>query len=218
MRRHTLVARSSLFWFRHMARVVLFVALLLLQSDGAISQFAPGWNGKAKTPPMVYFGSPAETLQGYDSLMFAHAAQGWRSWNAFAAYINHSIIEKNIVALTSPGWNVPGKQELVSLASLGYVEFGIDEGWERCNKTTDVPGAMQHNDAGDPIVNTTRFPNLAVLVDAGHAAGLNIILYYYIILLQILQILQTLQILQQILQILHILQIKYDILIGTRQA
>ena len=36
----------------------------------------------------------------------------------------------------------------VSLAQLGYVDFGVDEGWELCNKTSSVPGGLQHDASG----------------------------------------------------------------------
>ena len=45
--------------------------------------FKPGWNGKARTPPM-----------------------GWRSWNAFGANINRTIIDNNLVALTAKVYKV----------------------------------------------------------------------------------------------------------------
>jgi len=51
--------------------------------------------------------------------------RGWRSWNVFSANINHTIIEANMAAITAKSHQ--GK----SLADLGYIEFGIDEGWER---------------------------------------------------------------------------------------
>ena len=97
---------------------------------------------------------------------------GWRSWNAFGNVINRSIIELNMKAITAKTWSVPGKAAKVSLADLGYVDFGIDEGWEACNMASTVPGGKQHSPAGEPITNTTRFPNLGSLVSEGHAKGL----------------------------------------------
>ena len=60
----------------------------------------------------------------------------------------------------------------VSLADLGYIEFGLDEGWELCDRT-QPPGHVQHDADGRPIVNTTRFPDLASLVRDGQGRGLN---------------------------------------------
>ena len=99
---------------------------------------------------------------------------GWRSWNAFSNDINHSIISKNMDAITAKKWTVPDKAAKVSLADLGYVDFGIDEGWEACNKTSPVAGGLQHNPAGDPLINTSRFPNLRGLVSEGYAKGLQV--------------------------------------------
>jgi hypothetical protein len=95
-----------------------------------------------------------------------------RSWNAFSNVINRTIIEKNMAAITVKAWTVHGKDAPVSLADLGYVDFGIDEGWEMCNKTNPAPGGLQHDAAGEPVVNTTRFPNLATLVADGHKQSL----------------------------------------------
>ena len=49
--------------------------------------------------------------------------------------------------------------------------LGIDEGWEDCKAG---PAGTQHDAAGNPIINTTRFPDLASLVAAAHAEKLEI--------------------------------------------
>lgn len=54
---------------------------------------------------------------------------------------------------------------------MGYNDFGIDEGWEDCKAG---PGGTQHDAAGNPLINTTRFPDLASLVDTAHAENLEI--------------------------------------------
>ena len=64
-------------------------------SAGRTAAFPPGWNGRARTPP-----------------------QGWRSWNAFSALINHTIIEANIKAISDKAWTVHGREGKVSLADL----------------------------------------------------------------------------------------------------
>ena len=71
-----------------------------------------------------------------------------------------------MAAITAKYWQ--GK----SLADLGYIEFGIDEGWELCDKTAPV-GHLQHDPTGSPVINKTRFPNLSGLVSDGHAKKLN---------------------------------------------
>ena len=64
-------------------------------------------NGKALTPPM-----------------------GWRSWNAFYASINSSIIEAQINELVQPrdASGNPDASSTESLLSLGFESIGIDEG------------------------------------------------------------------------------------------
>ena len=42
-----------------------------------------------------------------------------------------------------------------SLADLGYVSAGVDDGWQACG--AGVQGSF-HDAEGRPIVNTTRFP------------------------------------------------------------
>jgi alpha-galactosidase len=91
----------------------------------AAADFPAGWNNQARTPPM-----------------------GWRSWNAFGAGINPGIIQESIDALTSRARTVDGKN--TSLADVGYVHVGIDEGWEGCNEGVD---GTQHDAAGLPVIN-----------------------------------------------------------------
>eukprot|EP00928_Gymnodinium_smaydae_P087600 TRINITY_DN71845_c0_g1_i1.p1 TRINITY_DN71845_c0_g1~~TRINITY_DN71845_c0_g1_i1.p1 ORF type:complete len:546 (+),score=51.84 TRINITY_DN71845_c0_g1_i1:91-1728(+) len=122
-------------------RMLHFLVLTVPLVSG---DFAPGWNGMAKTPPM-----------------------GWRSWNAFAANINQTIIASSIIALAEKRWKIDGN--VVSLADLGYIEFGIDEGWEECKHGI---GGSQHDAFGNPLINKSRFPDLRNLVDMGHERGL----------------------------------------------
>ena len=89
--------------------------------------------------------------------------------DAFGSNINRSIIDTNLAALAAKSWTVWGRAGKVSLADLGYTEFGIDEGWEGCKQ--GVHGT-QHDGRGNPITNSTRFPDLKSLVDEGHAKGL----------------------------------------------
>ena len=42
-----------------------------------------------------------------------------------------------------------------SLADLGYLSVGIDDGWQSCG--SGVAGSF-HDAAGNPLVNTSRFP------------------------------------------------------------
>ena len=50
---------------------------------------------------------------------------GWRSWNAFGNNINRTIIDNNLAALTAKIWKVHGSDAFMSLADMGYNDFGI---------------------------------------------------------------------------------------------
>ena len=90
-------------------------------------------------------------------------ALGWRSWNAFKSDINQSIIEAQIDALVSSG-----------LVAAGYVEIGIDEGWEGCGR--GVNGSY-HDKDGTPLVDLDRFPDMAALVKKAGAKGVGVGIY-----------------------------------------
>ena len=113
--------------------------------SGRGREFAPGWNGQAKTPPM-----------------------GWRSWNAFGNHIYQQTIMDAIDAITAKNWSVDGEAGLVSLADVGYASVGIDEGWEGCGMGVN---GTQHYINGTPVINT-KFPDMAGLVDYGHSKNL----------------------------------------------
>ena len=58
------------------------------------TNFPPGWNGNARTPPMA-----------------------WRSWNAFGAAISQDLMVDVIDSLSTQKWEVGGKMR--SLAEVG---------------------------------------------------------------------------------------------------
>ena len=90
-------------------------------------------------------------------------ALAWRSWNAFKSDINQSIIEAQIDALVSSG-----------LVAAGYVEIGIEEGWEGCGR--GVNGSY-HDKDGTPLVDLDRFPDMAALVKKAGAKGVGVGIY-----------------------------------------
>ena len=56
-----------------------------------------------------------------------------------------------------------------SLVDLGFVDAGIDDGWQACYSG---PGGVGfHNESGYPIVNTTRFPDMRALTARARALG-----------------------------------------------
>ena len=92
---------------------------------------------------------------------------GWRSWNAFHNDISHAVIAKQADGLTDTSRSVDGAP--ASLASLGYVDLGIDEGWEACGKGFN---GTQHTIYGWPVVDTTKFPNMNATTAYIHGKGL----------------------------------------------
>ena len=58
---------------------------------------------------------------------------------------------------------------LASLADLGYRTCGIDEGWEACGKGVN---GTQHDVNGNPVVDTSKFPDMGELVKFGHSKGI----------------------------------------------
>jgi alpha-galactosidase len=93
--------------------------------------------------------------------------RGWRSWNALGLHVDQPSLEAVMDAVTvrRPLWN----GSLASLADLGYTNVGLDDGWQACH--AGVGGGFHRAD-GTPIVNTTRFPDLAAMVDHAHALNL----------------------------------------------
>jgi hypothetical protein len=56
-----------------------------------------------------------------------------------------------------------------SLLDLGYNYIGLDDGYQACGQ--GVNGSFYTSD-GDPVINTTKFPNLAEMVATAHGMGL----------------------------------------------
>lgn len=90
---------------------------------------------------------------------------GWRSWPTFGANINATVMEATFTALVSRSRSVDGVP--TSLLDLGYVSAGLDDGWMACQ-----PGGGYHNASGWPLVNTTRFPDMAAMTAQARAVGL----------------------------------------------
>jgi alpha-galactosidase len=108
--------------------------------------FPPLWNGLARTPPM-----------------------GWRSWNAFGATTNQVDMEAMVELIASPDAFAQPAGE--SLASLGYSDVGLDEGWEGCGEGAN---GTQHDATGLPVTHTRSFPDLRRLTDRAHGRGLTV--------------------------------------------
>ena len=92
---------------------------------------------------------------------------GWRSWNAFHNDISGALMQKQADGLTSLSRLVDGAP--TSLASLGYTNLGIDEGWEACGQGWNH---TQHTAAGWPVVDTGKFPDMNATTAYIHSKGL----------------------------------------------
>jgi hypothetical protein len=82
-------------------------------------------------------------------------------------------MEKQADGLTDTSRLVDGVP--TSLKSLGYVDLGIDEGWEDCGAGFNH---TQHTAYGWPVVDTTKFPDLNATVQYIHQAGLKAGFYF----------------------------------------
>jgi len=104
-------------------------------------------DGLARTPPM-----------------------GWRSWNCYGGDVADGVIRDtaDALALKRPS---PWGGENVSLIDLGFARLGVDDGWEACGTGWDD---SFHAADGTPLVNESRFPDLADLVAYGNGRGLDV--------------------------------------------
>merc|ERR1719401_2150442 len=58
-----------------------------------------------------------------------------------------------------------------SLADLGYVSVGLDDGWQHCRG--GVNGSF-HDAEGNPLIDTRKFPSMKNMTDHGHSLGLKV--------------------------------------------
>ena len=91
--------------------------------------------------------------------------RGWRSWNAYGPGISQAKMEATMAAMARPFRD--GK----SILDFGYVHCGLDDNWQACGT-----GFNQsfHDKNGNPLINTTRFPDMAAMVQYGHARGIKV--------------------------------------------
>jgi len=92
---------------------------------------------------------------------------GWRSWNCFGGNVDQTKMTSIMDAMSDRSRDVNGKP--MSLADLGYDHVGLDDNWQECG--AGVNGSF-HNSAGDPIINTQRFPNMQQMNQYAHQKNL----------------------------------------------
>ena len=95
--------------------------------------------------------------------------QGWRSWNAFSWVVTQQEMVNMMHRMTERKRLVDGVP--TSLLDLGYNYIGLDDGYQACGQ--GVNGSFYTSD-GDPIINTTKFPNLTEMVANAHGMGLKV--------------------------------------------
>ena len=103
-------------------------------------------NGRGVTPPM-----------------------GWRSWNLYGANVNQQLIEQIMEGMVTRNRTVDGVP--TSLCDLGYCDVGLDDNWQECG-SHGKGKYTYHSDAGFPIVNAGRFPDMLAMTNKAHGLGL----------------------------------------------
>ena len=58
-----------------------------------------------------------------------------------------------------------------SLCDLGYCDVGLDDNWQKCG-SYGADKLTYHDEAGNPIVNTERFPSFPNMTAHAHSLGL----------------------------------------------
>mmetsp|Transcript_78475 Transcript_78475/g.123763 ORF Transcript_78475/g.123763 Transcript_78475/m.123763 type:complete len:435 (-) Transcript_78475:248-1552(-) len=101
-------------------------------------------NGLGRTPPM-----------------------GWRSWNLYGANVNQSLMQRIMDGMVSKKRKVDGVP--TSLCDLGYCDVGLDDNWQDCKAGHQY---HYHDDAGIPIINRERFPDMITMTSHAHQLNL----------------------------------------------
>ena len=91
--------------------------------------------------------------------------RGARSWNSVREDINQTFVEASIRGLAAP---LGGGG---SLLASGFANYGVDDAWENCG--AGVNGSF-HDPDGFPMINTTRFPDMANLAATGAPLGVSV--------------------------------------------
>ena len=128
----------------------------------------------ACAPPssMSVFALPS--IQGLNNgLYWESPPMGWRSWNPYGVDVDQQKMERVVAAMVERKRTVNGKP--TSLLDLGYLNVGLDGGWEQC---ASVKYRLRYHDSnGRPIINS-KFPSLKDLVEYGHQNGLHMGWYH----------------------------------------
>ena len=160
--------------------------------DQARGEFAPGWNGMARTPPYAASSVPTRpsslrltrpapsglSLQRRRNRCCSRQTQtqalsrvlrrmGWSSWNCYGSEISQGMMMEAADALAAKNRTVP-TDRAVSLCDLGYCELVVDLGWEGCGQGLNH---TQHAADGTPTIEPA-FPDVGAMVQHIHERGL----------------------------------------------
>eukprot|EP00035_Acanthoeca_spectabilis_P008907 m.160027 g.160027 ORF g.160027 m.160027 type:complete len:448 (+) comp14544_c0_seq6:62-1405(+) len=94
-------------------------------------------------------------------------SMGWRSWNFFACDIDQVSMKSQVDGITK------AQQSSPSLLDLGYNHVGLDDCWQSCNGKHGFHNAT----SGVAQINTTKFPDMAGLVQYGTSKGVTMGFY-----------------------------------------
>lgn len=100
------------------------------------------------------------TNNGFPNSLGATPLRGVRTWNSVRLGVNQSFLSSQVEGLFAP---LPSGG---SLYSAGFTDVGIDDAWEACG--AGVNGSY-HDARGVPLINTTRFPDMAALTASARA-------------------------------------------------
>jgi hypothetical protein len=107
------------------------------------------------------------TNNGFPNALGVTPPRGWRSWNAFQGNISQARISAQFAGATAVRFTIAGVP--TSLASLGYSNIGIDDGWDACGQ--GINGSF-HDSNGDPMIDETLFPDMAGMVKSAASENL----------------------------------------------
>ncbi len=106
--------------------------------------------------------------QGLNDGLALQPPMGWRSWNLFGSTVSQQLLTEVADAMVSRERSVDGVP--TSFADLGYTDVGCDDAWQAQHSG---PGGIGfHTAAGDPIIDTAKFPSMAAFTAHAHALNL----------------------------------------------
>ena len=171
--------------------VALLLASTRVSTQGNEPGFPAGWNGEARSPPMLYAtlqencihaGLPGDNttcaLPPPSAAAAAAAAANPQSTHLCRQCIGiagviTAMTAKNWTATPSPALGYPSTavSQSLSLADVGYSLLEIDAGALDNNINRSSHHAT-HDKTGANVFNAARFPDMAAVVAHGHARGL----------------------------------------------